>query len=530
MKRIVMFMSLGTSFYTNMVSRFASEATLRKKANKPNITMSDKRNEIESIVLNNIEDCYRICYPDFEEKLNEGNLTDYRFPSAELNSLYHWLNAQEGIIFKKIYLIRTKPQDVRACAQMLKDIIPQLCDSIKKSNNANFNSVENAVEVEIIDIDLPVDDSEQLPICAANMLEQLYRKMCNLREEGIDHFVLNATAGYKIMMTLLSLFSFIRDDVELIYMYEGTPTFIKMPSLPLHLDIKLFDEYRSLIAQKDVLLKFEPPRKLAALFNREEKGWVKNAFGAALMSLYDQVRNQRFGTGHRLMRFLDQETREKMAKNIRQWEHIWMGDLIPETVEHSRRHSMRLLEYAADLLEPLFAKNKDFLTNNELYLLLCCFWLHDIGHTGLKFEINGVQVPVEMYPTLVRRWHSFISEKLILGDRKYMFSESNTTDAVKIVAKISKYHRSKLPLLKDRKIWSDKYFPDLTVVPMQNATEDIIFVDPDRLPFICAILRICDALDVQFDRVVDEAFWEERKIRTNEEVAYLLWRLREKRP
>jgi len=520
MKKIVMFMSLGTSFYTNMVKRFANDDSLRTIAKSSGIDMPVASKDIEAVVLEHIEKCYKICYPDFEEKLKNDDLIKYGFPSGELNSLYHWLNAHNDIIFEKLYLIQTKPDVVRACAQMLKNIIPELIKYRK--TDYKFKSVE------IFDIDLPVDKPERLPIDAADMLAQLYKEMCDLRKKGIDHFVLNTTAGYKIMMTLLSFFSFIRDDVELIYMYEGTSNFLNLPALPLNLDMKLFDEYRSLIAQEDVLLKFEPPSKLAALFNRETKGWVKNAFGAALMSLYDEVRRHRYGSGHRLMRFLSLKTRKKILNNIQQWEHIWMGDLIPETVEHSRRHSMRLLEYAADLLEPLFAVNAKFLTNDELYLLLCCFWLHDIGHTGLKFSIGGVPVPVEMYPTLVRRWHSFMSEDLILSARNYLPFENPNSNSKNIVALISKYHRSKLPLLDSSADWKDNYFPTLNVVPLERAVNSIPQLEPQRLLLICAILRICDALDVQVDRVVDSNYWKERRKRTQEEINYLFWRLREK--
>lgn len=188
-------------------------------------------------------------------------------------------------------------------------------------------------------------------------------------------------------------------------------------------------------------------------------------------------------------------------------------------MEHSHGHSRRLLEYAADLLEPQFKKNPNFLEDHELYLLICCLWLHDIGHTGLEFKYGDKTLPISLFPSLVRKFHNFISYDRILN-----LDYLPTKEEREAVALISKYHRKALPLLRSEDEWKDKDFEELKVPPLEQAVNSVKFKDKtissNRLVLLCALLRVLDGLDVQHDRVINEYYWQERKQRTKEEIKH----------
>ena len=78
----------------------------------------------------------------------------------------------------------------------------------------------------------------------------------------------------------------------------------------------------------------------------------------------------------------------------KKWFHLWVGDQIPETVEHSREHSKRLMKFIAKLFQiapdnmEALGFNKDHPEN--LAVLIAAVYLHDIGHTALSCLIKAV--------------------------------------------------------------------------------------------------------------------------------------------
>jgi len=430
----------------------------------------------------------------------------------------------QEILLEKVFLLPTDTLDSRACADQIKRIILDAVFQSRLISKSTVKLGENARDISICSFDLNVRDERNFSQDAASFMAMIENKLVELDAAGIQHRVFNITGGYKVLVSMFSLFGFLRDDVEIIYKHEDAEKLITIPSLPLSWDFKLFDEYRSLVHEGRESLDFEPPSKLEALFQREGSSWRKNAFGTILEGIYDQDKFKRFGSGARLMQYLNPQLQQELEGHISRWEHIWIGDQIPETVEHSRGHSTRLLEYASDLLEPYIQSNPEFLKDEELYLFICCLWLHDVGHTALTYDFeqensDTVTIPVAMFPTLVRRWHSLLSYKLIRTDDYLCPGERDA------VALISKYHRGKFPLTSSQNTYQDEQFP-IAVGPMAEQLDmPLRFrgnnLVADKVLLIAALLKVIDGCDVQSDRIINESYWKMRTARTKVEVDYL---------
>jgi hypothetical protein len=494
-----------------------------------NLVDSSKRTQYlnKAEILPVLKDNYEIFYGNFFDALNNNYNNPFQvdFPSAEIESFVYWLAEYDQINLKKIILLYTNTDKAKACACMIRDVI---CGLIKKCTYITNKMPGCEPDIVLQPFSFEVDNTEKFPEDVGTFINLIEEKIEALKKDNIRRVVLNITAGYKILVSISSLFAFLKDEIEVIYKHEDTKNLLRVPPLPLDWNYKLFDEYRSLVMRPGGI-NFVPPPQLAGLFNKRRAVWVKNEYGVFLTNLYDSERMKRFGLGKRLSRLLSPESQQKLNDHkLPQWIHLWIGDQIPETVEHSRAHSSRLLEYAADLIEVMFSDNENFLSDKELLILIYCFWLHDLGHTGLYYRLNKQVIPVGMYPSLVRKWHSFITFQQLM-DGEYLDEEEKV-----VVSEICKYHRGRLPLKKGQKEelkkWQDSIFTDLALPPLEEHLETIrdtlvfsgVKIQENRILLLCALLRICDALDMQSDRVVDQHYWNVRKRRTREEVVHYL--------
>ena len=302
----------------------------------------------------------------------------------------------------------------------------------------------------------------------------------------------------------------------MIYAYESSKDILNIPPLPLEWNLRYLDEFRIFLSLEDLKEgQYEIlPEKIKDLYEKRDTGYSKSALAKVLSEEYIKNRRRRFGYGAPLLgKIRDEDLRKKLEGYITgKWEHLWIGDQIPETVEHSRGHSLRLLELAYQLLEIVDLN----LSDCELFALISAIWLHDIGHSGLEYNYNGIDIPVWMFPSLVRDWHNLLSYNRI---KKENYLEEKTTSDV--IATISKYHRNKMPLIGDCP-WNDKIFQDIKVEPLCEELNDKKYccypLEPERVLLITALLRFIDGCDVQADRVVDEDYLYMRDKRTMEEI------------
>jgi hypothetical protein len=534
--KVAMLITVGISLLENVKDRIYNDPDI-----KNNVISKWNQLPSEEKITQGIEDLYQLAYPSFQQdlKIYYNKLSNVSFPCAEVESFCYWLqevaeNQKGRVNLAKVILLPTKTDKARKCAEQVEKLLRDVVLQSTLAQNARIGRpcIEHICTPLLLH---PAEDAgefaQQFTQDVAEFLQQVGNIVNDLRVNGFDQIIINITGGYKVLVAIFSSFGFVRQDtdVKVIYKHEDTKFLADVPPLPVAWDLKLFDEYRSLLRGRQDI-NFEPPSKLRVMFHQKGDRWERTSFAQVLQKIYETDRLRRFGVGARLMRwFRDNSFKKKLEEGIARWEHIWIGDQIPETVEHSRGHSIRLLEYAADLLEPKLRTDPNFLSDEELYLLICCLWLHDIGHTGLKFKVSGTKttIPVGLFPSLVRRWHNFLSCDLIRS------ADYLPEDEREAVALLSKYDRGKLPLLTSEGQWKDKVFPQITVEPLEKVIQNGLhfrntIIPKNKALLLCALLRVIDGCDLQSDRVIDKNYWTERRQRTKAEVDYLWERLNQR--
>jgi len=151
-------------------------------------------------------------------------------------------------------------------------------------------------------------------------------------------------------------------------------------------------------------------------------------------------------------------------------DRFWYGDKVTAMVDHSKAHTMDVWQNLNKWISPIFKERSDFLSDEELYVLLMAVLLHDIGHKGDGEDID---------PVVLRKKHGIVSERLIgrsfekrgEGDEKkpnpYGFRDLCEIPAeawARAVGLICKYHRGQAPLTKEQQEeWKrgELYQPDI---------------------------------------------------------------------
>jgi len=385
---------------------------------------------------------------------------------------------------------------------------------------------------------LAIADTRQFEeIGLANLVSCMSLLIESAKEKGMVVEV-NATGGFKpqsIYATIIgSLF-----EVDVYYLHEDSQENLKLPPLPIDHDAMSWAEYIGIIEAADgkdkdrsVALKESLPEPYRRLFQERGGKLFLNPFGSIVRGRMKEEtkRLSRYGRGLLLTERLG-DYKEKYEKCVTEaWQYLWLGDLIPETVEHARGHTQRLLTLASQLLLPLYGQNnKPPLTEVSLFALLASIWLHDLGHKQRelkipkdKFEVPGSpEDPVEIVgemndwsvfrvsglPTVVRDMHHVLTWEALLLDKSDRYKLKSLRFPV---AWACLFHRLQMPLGNDSE-FKDKVTGFTVRGPMAN----VIKVKADgevcvEVKKVAALLRFLDACDVQRERTVDERYLEER--------------------
>lgn len=475
---------------------------------------------------------------EYIENLNEDGLKsfDLPFPSAEIQSLWLFFEKQNEFEAKeweieKIVLFHTKTQEDKwetgkICADAVKKIIDEAKEIYKKGINE-----DTKVATEEFNL-TSVDDIEEFKVGLIDLFMKCNKQIVDARKES-KIIVLNITGGYKAIIPFIALFGFLQKDIVTIYGFEEAKDTILIPSLPLNWDYKTMDEFGAIFRGLKMRGNIDSKTygvlhpRIQVFFDKVGDQYRSNAFGALVSEIYEKERSQRFGYGAPLLeKFKDKDLREKLETKLKEWEYLWIGDQIPETVEHTKNHSLRLLELAYYFLE--FTEIS--ITDESLFLLISAIWLHDIGHSGLRYTLypenaHHYELNVAEFPSLVREWHNLLSYERIKNNNLL-----DDTDTSEIVALICKYHRNKMPLHRTNhgtKEWQDKIFSDISVKPFEQVLNNKKFfiynsevTNNKEILLIASILRFIDACDVQADRVVTPEYKKLREERTKEEINY----------
>lgn len=444
---------------------------------------------------------------------------------AELSQLQKFFK-KEKIIPEKIYLLGTQGSNEKRgsdfICEILKEKIPEVIWEFKNR------------EREII-IEIEISDPYQGDKAFLESMNEIVGKVWNIFKEHTDKCIyLFVAGGYKGFIPILSVIATLHKEVYIVYTHEESDKIFIIPPLPFTINFRVMDEYRSILKlspiDKDLYENLEKGSFPAiSLFYSPDKGYKQTSLGEWFKKIIEEGR---FSFGENLrFKIKNKDFREKIEEKLKYYEHLWIGDQIPETVEHSRFHSLRLCEYT-NLLLDFYPELLEDLKDEGLFILYVAIWLHDIGHGAVKFSANksGIfgkilkndklfsQIPrnVGLYPEKVRDYHNYLSVDMLENEFKFLLPE--VSDALIDVIKLCIiYHRRKTPFLRESKREDSKFIYSLEEVVEKNYPSI-----KEELLLSAALLSFIDGLDVQSDRVVGEEYKEMRETRDKYEIDYHL--------
>lgn len=371
-------------------------------------------------------------------------------------------------------------------------------------------------------------------------LDTLTREIGRFYQKSLDRYYLVVTGGYKGFIPLVSLLGMMFPNTYLVYKHEEEEDCVIYSPLPVVPDFPHLDALRTILARERLdgeiydALKVSFP-SIESFFDPDR--YERTSLGEVFYAFYKKKRTL-YGKGEPILaRIQNSAIREAIEEKLPYWEYLWIGDQIPETVEHSRRHALRLLEYTEHLLA-LFPKIAKALGEEGIAVLYSAIWLHDFGHGALFLarepdanvfpygclrEDHWERVSLDngliaLDPDLVRKYHNLYTVDMLQSCFDFLLPDFEDESLRKAVLLASLYHRKKMP-----------FFPPACEgdegVPLEEVLKGDFKDSPglqDKVLLASALLSFVDGLDVQTDRVVSPEYRELREARDRYEIQYHL--------
>ena len=263
-----------------------------------------------------------------------------------------------------------------------------------------------------------------------------------------------STSGQKFVSILTSLVASMYADVTFYYRYERAEKgfFLSIP--PVQINTALMDEFRLVL---DLIMEevrtgkvlFAASHKLRALIDSlppifkdlffslpekktdektEKKIYVYLPALKAIMDIYDRwrLRYIKHGYGWGMFRELQKlaamlevmgegewpwcDMALGLKEHFDRWALVWVGDIIPQTVEHRHLHSKRNMEQGMAFLAGIRNVLYKDMSPSQLfwfyYLFILAAFTHDLGH-----NFPGTEHYPHYYlePNTVRNLHGYVS-------------------------------------------------------------------------------------------------------------------------
>jgi putative CRISPR-associated protein (TIGR02619 family) len=408
--------------------------------------------------------------------------------TAELASLY--------LFYKKE---RKQENDTEAMSTNLKEEIILLASDTDRGlycacflaeylmQQEPYKNQIGKVHVERV-IGLVGDDSDTFEKQGLDNLLNQTTKLIQERQ-GERQLYLNVTGGYKGVLPYLVLLGLAFGKVDIFYLFELSDKIVWLPKMPVGFDLLSWRNYRAFIRSIPYIEGLEEkdlealiPNTMRTLLEREKvnKKFSPTTLGKVLHDQYEGERGKEiseYGRGYLLTDKINNPQKQQALRDcIDRWQYLWIGDLIPETVEHARGHAQRDLELLAQIIYPILNKEPNFFgkdqTDDNLLVLLSSIWLHDLGHSGdhLKCENRDGTIKdgktitrnIKGFPSLVRDLHHLLSWYLIgkgkeeantLFNGKLNIYESTSifdNNIIDAIRQVCLYHRGKMPVLENQ--------------------------------------------------------------------------------
>lgn len=382
-------------------------------------------------------------------------------------------------------------------------------------------------------------------------------------KDSYKETIFNITAGYKGVIPYMVISGMCYENTRIIYLYETSQSIVEIPKLPVNFDLAGWNDNRAFLGILDgtegiykTLDALPIPEDFRNLFTIDDYSNNHKVsftpFGDFLKGKYETTKAEKalseFGRGYILADLIkDPGKREKLKKWINNSQNIWYGDNIPEAVDHSRGHCQRILELAAQIIQPINAVTDDtFFNDDELIVLNLVLWFHDIGHSGremikgfnnvtvqnlLNGKANNFEyVDISGFPTANRDLHHILGFIGTLKNAKamefYGFEDNGEvgylpTGYLKAAIYAYLYHRKKMLEIENESC-SFSYPPLNIKIEKPVQKEYPIYVNKKRikipLGYIAAFQAFVDECDNSRERTGDKEYNIRRGWQTDREI------------
>jgi hypothetical protein len=368
-------------------------------------------------------------------------------------------------------------------------------------------------------------------------LNDCYNEIRQKKEKGYE-IILCPNGGYKALIPYVTLAGLL-EGLEIRYVYDDSDAAMALPHLPIGPDMAAFDE--SLLTLEDIQHEKDDTKKRFSVGSLPEKlkplfddGKDLSALGECLWNAYRTQADMtplRRATGNKgLLAHLGDDLRGKFIALAGLDHLIWKGDRVPEMVEHASRHHTNLFRIAEKILLPCYDQLGDgFLSDAELFALLCALLLHDCGHVvgSVPWDAWNKSGKERLFPGEIREYHNILGfmrlkegaksdppdpiygELTCMDAWKGLSSPEIWRDFLQAPAHAGLYHRQAMPLKNDESPYKKCGFYDGTgVIPLADAY--VLFqkkpISPERMLRIVSLLRLIDSLDNQYSRAGGRSF------------------------
>jgi putative CRISPR-associated protein (TIGR02619 family) len=371
-----------------------------------------------------------------------------------------------------------------------------------------------------------------------NFIGNLYKEIRNASYEGNEAFII-ASGGYKAVVPYANIVG-VLTKTGVYYAYEDSEFLVKLPSFPLDIKNELIKANQinlNVLSENSNNSKIYDslPEELKNLFIEDNGTYKKSEFYDTIMSIYkDSIVKTSLQKQVSSMNIL-----KKLGENTTLFNYFtvlselgsyfWIGDKIPELVDHAEHHHSNLFIIADTIMSQILSDNQNYFSPEEIFLILGTIYFHDWGHVLSSIRLKDGSER-QLLPTEIRDFHHILSYERLKNKYKDLFNVGlkwgNDADELwqgylKYIALLSLYHRKAMPLLEeDNQFYF--YVTKDTYGPLVKANEDNRGVKlggeqlngqeikTDRFVFLEALFRVIDSLDTQFVRAgsIDELIFK----------------------
>ena len=464
------------------------------------------------------------------------------FPCAEIQTILRWISdTLQGKVSEvdELRIIMLPSKDSRS---IMTSHVTAVCLNQLKPLFRNIKLNISREDSSIIPLHIEVNTREDFLSSVSDLFSEFDSLIKDKKPD--EEVIICSTGGFKAIAGFAMMYAQLH-SLPCLYTFEGSQAAYEVMSMPLGYAYSSLDEEINML---------KAVHENAEVDKSSLPQWVKDSefMAGTLLKSYDEAREKPYGTGEELFgRLRNCKGGNEWADYIqelltRKWGELWLGDQIPETVEHSRRHSKRLMELAANFFRCAgrTIENIGFTDENPLpfALLIASIYLHDIGHTALSYPVavsdddvnNENLFPLGLFPSAVRELHHLLTGEILRSDSERYFMSSKYPDKADLLLKcvplIAAHHRgytvlrrgasanldSKNRILKaGNLILGTERFSE-TLKPLEERAENLN-VPAEILLNVTALLRVLDGCDVQSDRVISRHYLEYRNQRSIDE-------------